>query len=75
MLSLLLYLYAIVICTLFLIVSALVLVVTWPFDKSRRAVHELSRVLVHLFFGVPPSGASGWRGWSMSTGAAPTSSC
>ena len=54
MLSLLLYLYAIVICTLFLIVSALVLVVTWPFDKSRRAVHELSRVLVHLFFGVPP---------------------
>lgn len=54
MLSLLLYLYAIVICTIFLIVSALVLVVTWPFDKSRRAVHELSRVLVHLFFDVPP---------------------
>ena len=54
MLSLLLYLYAIVVCTLFLIVSALVLVLTWPFDKSRRAVHELSRVLVHLFFGVPP---------------------
>lgn len=54
MLSLLLYLYAVVICTIFLVVSAVVLAVTWPFDKSRRAVHELSRVLVRLFFGVPP---------------------
>ena len=54
MLSLLFYLYAVVICTVFLLLSALVLAVTWPFEKSRRAVHELSRVLVRLFFGVPP---------------------
>ncbi len=54
MLSLLFYIYAVVICTIFLVLSALVLAVTWPFDKSRRAVHELSRVLVRLFFGLPP---------------------
>lgn len=54
MLSLLFYIYAVVICTVFLILSAIVLAVTWPFEKSRRAVHELSRVLVRLFFGLPP---------------------
>lgn len=54
MFSLLFYTYAVVICTVFLILSAVVLAVTWPFEKSRRAVHELSRILVRLFFGVPP---------------------
>lgn len=37
-----------------LIVSAVAFVVTAPFDKSRRIVHELSRVLVHTFADVPP---------------------
>lgn len=54
MLSLLFYLYAVVLCTVFLVLSAVALVVTWPFDKGRRTVHELSRILVRLFFGLPP---------------------
>lgn len=54
MLSLIFYIYTVVICTVMLILSAVVLVVTLPFDKSRRAVHELSRALVHMFFRVPP---------------------
>lgn len=54
MLSFLFYLFLVAICTLFLILSAVALCVTWPFDKPRRAVHELSRVLVRIFYGVPP---------------------
>ncbi len=54
MLSLVYYLILAVLCTLFLIVSALVLLVAWPFDPARRAVHELSRVLVRIFFFIPP---------------------
>jgi len=54
MLSILFYILLVALCTVFLAVSALTLVVTWPFDKSRRAVHELSRILVRIFFGIPP---------------------
>lgn len=54
MLSILYYLFLGVVCTLFLVLSAVALVLTWPFQRSRRTVHELSRVLVRIFFFVPP---------------------
>lgn len=38
----------------FLVLSAVALLLTWPFDKSRRIVHELSRILVRIFYAVPP---------------------
>ncbi len=36
-----------------MILSAVALVLCWPFDKGRRVVHELSRVLVRIFFFIP----------------------
>ncbi len=54
MLSILFYLFLVVVCTLFLVLSAVALAFTGPFRKSRRTVHELSRVLVRIFFFVPP---------------------
>lgn len=54
MLSALYYLFLVLLCTVFMIVSAVALVVCWPFDRARRTVHELSRVLVRIFFFVPP---------------------
>lgn len=54
MLSALYYVVLVLLCTIFMIVSALALVVCWPFDKARRTVHELSRVLVRIFFFLPP---------------------
>lgn len=57
MLSALYYLFLVVICTLFLLLSAVALIVAWPFDPARRTVHELSRVLVRIFFAIPPA----WR--------------
>lgn len=54
MLSFLFYLYAVVLCTVFLVLSAVALLVAYPFDRARRTVHELSRILVRLFFGLPP---------------------
>lgn len=54
MLSLLYYLFLIGLCTSFLILSAVALVLTWPFQRSRRIVHELSRALVRIFFFIPP---------------------
>lgn len=47
-------LYLLVICTLCLLLTIVTLVVCWPFDRRRHAVHELSRLLVRLFFAVPP---------------------
>ena len=57
MLSVIFYLYTIVICTVMLIVSAVAFVLTVPFDKQRKIVHELSRLLVNMFYCVPPM----WR--------------
>lgn len=57
MLSLLFYIYLCLLCLIFMILSAVALVVTWPFDKGRRTVHELSRILVRIFFATPPR----WR--------------
>ena len=37
-----------------MILSALALVVCYPFDRGRRTVHELSRILVRIFFFLPP---------------------
>lgn len=57
MISIIFYIYTVAICTVMLIVSAVALLITLPFDKPRRVVHELSRALVHMFFCVPPM----WR--------------
>ncbi len=54
MLSALYYLILVLLCTVFMILSAVALVVCWPFDRSRRTVHELSRLLVRIFFFIPP---------------------
>ena len=54
MLSALYYLFLVVLCTVFMVLSAVALVVCWPFDRARRTVHELSRVLVRIFFFIPP---------------------
>lgn len=54
MLSALYYLILIALCTVFMVLSAVALVVCWPFDRARRVVHELSRVLVRIFFFIPP---------------------
>lgn len=54
MLSLLFYIYTIIICTVTLLLSAVALVLTFPFDRQRRVVHEISRALVYMFSLVPP---------------------
>lgn len=54
MLSALYYLFLVVICTVFMVLSAVALIVCYPFDRGRRTVHELSRILVRTFFAVPP---------------------
>ena len=56
MLSALYYLFLVLLCTFFMILSALALVLCYPFDKGRRVVHELSRILVRIFFSFRPSG-------------------
>ncbi|MBR5483981.1 MAG: 1-acyl-sn-glycerol-3-phosphate acyltransferase [Alistipes sp.] len=54
MLSILYYLFTLLQVTFFFFLSIIVLVVTYPFDKSRRWVHECSRWICRLLFGVPP---------------------
>lgn len=54
MLSLLYYLFLVVLCTVLLIVSLVALVLCYPFDRGRRVVHELSRAAVRTFFAIPP---------------------
>ena len=54
MLSILYYIFTIIHTTVWCIVSVLVLAVTYPFDKSRRWVHEISRYMTWVFFGMPP---------------------
>lgn len=53
MLSALYYIFLVLLCTVFMILSAVALVVCYPFDPGRRVVHELSRILVRIFFFVP----------------------
>lgn len=54
MLSLLYYLFLVVLCTVLILLSVVALVVLYPFDRARRVVHELSRAAVRIFFGIPP---------------------
>lgn len=54
MLSVIYYIFLVLLCTLFMVLSAVALVVCMPFDRGRRVVHELSRVLVRIFFLIPP---------------------
>lgn len=57
MISGLYYLFLVFLCTFYMILSAVALVVCYPFDKGRRAVHFLTRIMVRTFFFVPPR----WR--------------
>lgn len=57
MLSLLFYLFSVLICTLFLILSVVAFVLCAPFDPARRVVHMLSRIMTMIFIAVP----LGWR--------------
>lgn len=54
MLSLLYYLFLVGLCTVGMILSAAALVLLFPFDRARRTVHEISRAMVYVFFGIPP---------------------
>lgn len=54
MLSILYYLFTLLQVTFWFIVSIVVLIVTYPFDKSRYWVHWCSRCICATLFGVPP---------------------
>lgn len=54
MLSVLYYLFLIVLCTSGLVISIVALAVTYPFQKSRLVVHKITRGMVCIFFAVPP---------------------
>lgn len=54
MLSVLFYIFLTLLCTVFMVLSAIALILCWPFDKARRVVHGLSRILVRIFFAIPP---------------------
>ena len=54
MFTLLFGIYTFVICTVMLLLSVVAFVLTVPFDKQRKVVHELSRALVYMFVMVPP---------------------
>lgn len=54
MLSILYYLFTLLQVTFWFVVSIIVLIVTYPFDKSRYWVHWCSRCICATLFGVPP---------------------
>ena len=54
MFSVLYYLFTLLQVSFWFVVSILVLIVTYPFDKSRRWVHECSRCICTILYGVPP---------------------
>ena len=49
MISAVYYIFLVFLCTFFMVLSAVALVVCYPFDKGRRVVHELSRILVRIY--------------------------
>ncbi len=57
MFSAIYYPFCVVLCLTVMILSAIALVVCYPFDPGRRVVHELSRVMTRIFFFLPPM----WR--------------
>lgn len=56
------YIIVLVAVIIFLITTVLVFPFTVPFDKSRRAVHEISRGISKLFFSTPPCWKTRVRG-------------
>jgi 1-acyl-sn-glycerol-3-phosphate acyltransferase len=54
MFSVLYYIFTLLQVTVLFILSVIVLIVTYPFDKSRRWVHECSRWICAILYGVPP---------------------
>ncbi len=50
MLSFFYYVFSVLFCTISLLLSAVALVLCAPFDRARRVVHEISRVLVKVLF-------------------------
>lgn len=54
MFSALYALFVATMCFIFLILSAVALLITYPFQKSRLIVHEMTRFMVNTFFWVPP---------------------
>ena len=54
MLSILYYIWLTLYCAVMLVISVVALAVTYPFQKSRRIVHELSRWLAQSFLLVFP---------------------
>jgi 1-acyl-sn-glycerol-3-phosphate acyltransferase len=57
MFSVVYYILILVLVTIFLIATLLVYPFTVPFDRTRRAVHEISRGIAQLFFRLAP----GWH--------------
>ena len=53
MLSVLYYIFTLLQVSFWFIISIIVLAVTYPFDKSRRWVHECSRCICSILYGVP----------------------
>lgn len=54
MFSFLFYTFLVFLCTTFLVLSLVALIIFAPFDPARRVVHWLSRIMVRIFFFVPP---------------------
>jgi 1-acyl-sn-glycerol-3-phosphate acyltransferase len=54
MFSVLYYIFTLLQVTVLFILSVVVLIFTYPFDKSRRWVHECSRWICAILYGVPP---------------------
>lgn len=53
MLTILYYIFTIIHTTVLCILSALALLFTYPFQKNRKIVHEMSRYMTWLFFLIP----------------------
>ena len=56
MLSILFYLFTLIQVSFWFVVSIIVLIVTYPFDKSRRWVHECSRCICFMLYDIFPFG-------------------
>jgi 1-acyl-sn-glycerol-3-phosphate acyltransferase len=54
MFSVFYYLFTRLQVSFWFVISVIVLILTYPFDKSRRWVHECSRCICIILYGVPP---------------------
>lgn len=54
MLSAIYYIFLTLLCTTVMLLSLVALVVCYPFDRARRVVHELSRMMTMIFYSIPP---------------------